>query len=68
MSSESKVNRDESTKRSDSSQFGKKIGQSEGLGSSSGRSSGSSGLGSSSSDVSSSSSDRGSSSENSGRH
>ena len=43
------VNRDVSQRESGSSQFGSKIGQSEGLGSSSGRSSGSSDLGSSSS-------------------
>ena len=60
MSRESNVNRDESKKPSDSSQFGKKIGQSEGLGSSSGRTSGSSGLGSSSSNESNSSSSSGS--------
>ena len=71
------VNRDVSQKQSGSSQFGSKIGQSEGLGSSSGRNSGSSDLGSSSSsnrpsgssssDMSDSS-DRGSSSGRSGRH
>jgi hypothetical protein len=41
-------NKDVSQEQSGSSQFGKKIGQSEGLGSSSGRAGGSSGLGSSS--------------------
>lgn len=43
------VNKDVSRKQSDSSQFGSKIGQSEGLGSSSGRTGGSSEIGSSSS-------------------
>ncbi len=45
-----KMNKDNvSPKENESSQFGKKVGQSEGLGSSSGRTSGSSDLGSSSS-------------------
>jgi hypothetical protein len=56
--------KDVSQEQRGSSQFGKKIGQSEGLGSSSGRTSGSSGLGSSSNKPSGSTSSDSSSSRN----